>query len=65
MTINLNILIIHSGTLCSMVQHGRLSYYIYSSISELQDIPKDWLWTYNNEQPNIELDDTKTKIITT
>lgn len=48
-----------------MVQHGWLSYYIYSNISELQYILKDWLWTYNNEQPNIELDDTKTKIITT
>ncbi len=30
-----------------------LSHYIYSDISELQDKATDWLWTYNNERPNM------------
>lgn len=35
------------------VRYDWLSHYIYSDISELQDRATDWLWTYNNERPNV------------
>jgi len=35
------------------VRYDWLSHYIYSDISELQDKATDWLWTYNNERPNM------------
>ena len=39
------------------VRYDWLSHYIYSDISEIQDIATDWLWTYNNERPNMGLGD--------
>ena len=39
------------------VRNDWLSHYIYSDISEIQDIATDWLWTYNNERPNMGLGD--------
>ena len=35
------------------VRYDWLSHYSYSDISELQDRETDWLWTYNNERPNM------------
>lgn len=35
------------------VRYDWLSHYIYSDISELQDKATDWLWTYNNQRPNM------------
>ena len=37
------------------VRYDWLSHYIYSDISELQDKATQWLWTYNNERPNMGL----------
>ena len=37
------------------VRYDWLSHYSYSDISELQDRETDWLWTYNNERPNMGL----------
>jgi putative transposase len=31
--------------------------YIYTDIEELQDRATSWLWTDNNERPNIEISD--------
>ena len=30
-----------------------LSQYIFETIEEAQDQPTEWLWTYNNERPNM------------
>lgn len=33
-----------------------LSQYLFASIAEAQDAATQWLWTYNNERPNMALD---------
>ncbi len=30
-----------------------LDLYIFETIEEAQEIATDWLWTYNNERPNM------------
>ena len=35
------------------VRYDWLSQYIYQDIEELQDRATQWLWTYNNERPNM------------
>jgi transposase InsO family protein len=35
------------------VRHEWLDQYIIESIEEAQDFATQWLWTYNNDRPNI------------
>ena len=35
------------------VRYDWLSHYIYADIEDLQDRATSWLWTYNNERPNM------------
>ncbi len=35
------------------VRYDWLSHYIFESIQEVQDYATKWLWTYNNERPNM------------
>lgn len=35
------------------VRHEWLDLYIFDTIAEAQNIATDWLWTYNNERPNM------------
>lgn len=37
------------------VRHEWLDQYIIESIEEAQDFATQWLWTYNNDRPNIPL----------
>lgn len=37
------------------VRHEWLGQYIFSTISEAQDYATRWLWTYNNERPNMAI----------
>jgi putative transposase len=32
-----------------------LSQYIFETIEEAQDQATEWLWTYNNERPNMAI----------
>ncbi len=35
------------------VRHEWLDLYIFETIEEVQEIATEWLWTYNNERPNM------------
>lgn len=35
------------------VRHEWLNLYIFETIEEVQQIATEWLWTYNNERPNM------------
>ena len=35
------------------VRHEWLDLYIFETIEEVQQIATEWLWTYNNERPNM------------
>ena len=35
------------------VRHEWLDLYVFETIEEAQEIATDWLWTYNNERPNM------------
>lgn len=35
------------------VRHEWLDLYIFETIEEVQQIATDWLWTYNNDRPNM------------
>jgi putative transposase len=37
------------------VRYDWLNQYIFDSISSVQDFATHWLWTYNNERPNMGL----------
>ena len=37
------------------VRYDRLNQYLFDSISTVQDFATRWLWTYNNERPNMAL----------
>jgi putative transposase len=37
------------------VRHEWLNQYVFRSIREVQDTATQWLWTYNNERPNMGL----------
>ena len=37
------------------VRYDWLSQYLFDSIAEVQDYATRWLWTYNNERPNMGL----------
>jgi putative transposase len=37
------------------VRHEWLDMYLFESISEVQDIATEWLWTYNNDRPNMAI----------
>lgn len=37
------------------VRYDWLSHYLFSSINEVQEHATRWLWTYNNERPNMAL----------
>lgn len=37
------------------VRHDWLSHYLFESIEQVQDCATRWLWTYNNERPNMAL----------
>lgn len=37
------------------VRHEWLDQYMFATIKEVQDYATDWLWTYNNERPNMGL----------
>lgn len=32
-----------------------LNQYLFASIEEVQDYATRWLWTYNNERPNMSI----------
>ena len=38
------------------VMYDWLAYYLFSSISEVQDYATRWFWTCNHERPNMALD---------
>lgn len=35
------------------IRHEWLDLHIFETIEEAQQIATDWLWTYNNERPNM------------
>tara|TARA_R110000787_G_scaffold277172_1_gene386359 strand:+ start:2714 stop:2959 length:246 start_codon:yes stop_codon:yes gene_type:complete len=35
------------------VRHEWLDLYIFDSLQEVQQIATEWLWSYNNERPNM------------
>lgn len=37
------------------VRHERLDQYIIESIEEAKDFATQWLWTYNNDRPNMSI----------
>ncbi len=37
------------------VRYGWLALSVFESIEEVQETAKRWLWTYNNERPNMAL----------
>ena len=37
------------------VRYDWLAHYLFESIDEIQEFATDWLWTYNNERPNMAL----------
>jgi putative transposase len=37
------------------VRHEWLDLNIFETIEEAQQIATDWLWTYNNERPNMSI----------
>ncbi len=37
------------------IRYDWLSHYLFESITEVQDFATRWLWTYNNERPNMAL----------
>ncbi len=37
------------------VRYDWLSQYLFESIEEVQDFATRWLWTYNNERPNMAI----------
>lgn len=37
------------------VRHEWLDQYLFATIKEVQDYATDWLWTYNNDRPNMGL----------
>ena len=37
------------------VRHEWLGQYIFQTIEEAQDYATRWLWTYNNERPNMAI----------
>ena len=37
------------------VRYDWLAQFIFASIAEVRDFATDWLWTYNNERPNMAL----------
>jgi putative transposase len=37
------------------VRYDWLGQFLFSSIQEVQDHATNWLWTYNNERPNMEI----------
>jgi len=37
------------------VRHEWLDQYMFATIKEVQDYATDWLWTYNNDRPNMGL----------
>ena len=37
------------------VRYDWLSYNLFESIDEMQDLATKWLWTHNNERPNMAL----------
>ena len=37
------------------IRYDWLSDYLFESIAEVQDFSTRWLWTYNNERPNMAL----------
>lgn len=37
------------------VRHEWLGQYIFSTIREAQEYATRWLWTYNNERPNMAI----------
>ena len=39
----------------SPLRYDWLSHYLFESIAEVQDFATRWLWTYNNERPNMAL----------
>jgi putative transposase len=41
------------GRLTLIVTGGWLSQYIFETIEEAQNQATEWLWTYNNERPNM------------
>jgi len=37
------------------VRYDWLSQYIFETVEEVQEAATEWLWTYNNERPNMAL----------
>lgn len=35
------------------VRYGWLNQYLFESLEEIQDFATKWLWSYNNERPNM------------
>ena len=45
--------IAYAGRYNRTVWHEWLDLYIFETTEEMQEIATDWLWTYNNERPNM------------
>jgi putative transposase len=37
------------------VRYDWLNQYIFETIEDVQDAATEWLWTYNNERPNMAI----------
>lgn len=37
------------------VRYDWLNQYLFSNISEVQELATSWLWSYNNERPNMAI----------
>ena len=37
------------------MRYDWLAQFIFASIAEVRDFATEWLWTYNNERPNMAL----------
>jgi putative transposase len=43
------------------VRYDWLTYHLFESIEEVQERATNWLWTYDNERPNMPVDDMTPK----
>lgn len=43
------------GISSATVRHEWLDQYMFATIKEVQEYATDWLWTYNNDRPNMGL----------
>jgi putative transposase len=46
------------------VRHDLLNQHLFDSIEEVQELATEWLWTYNNERPNMAIGGVPPKYMT-